>query len=61
MKSFAILHNHKQWKVSYGEHTYWKLGAAWYRLSDDHKYMQLVSAEDRKELEEIWFKRIQTF
>lgn len=61
MKSFAIIHNHKQWKVSYGEHIYWKLGSAWYKLSEDHKSMQLVSSDERKEIEEIWFKKIQTW
>ncbi len=58
MKSFAIIHNHKQWKVSYGEHTYWKLGSAWYKLSEDHKSMQLVTTEERSAIEAHFSKRL---
>ena len=61
MKSFAIINNHKQWKVSYGEHTYWKLGAAWFKLSEDHKSMTLVSSVEKYELEQIWFAHNQTY
>jgi len=63
MKSFAVINHYKQWKVSYGEHIYWKLGAAWYRLSKDHKSMQLVPIGDKEyqELEVAWFKSIQRY
>ncbi len=61
MKSFAIIHNHKQWKVSYGEHKYWKLDAAWYKYSEDHKTLTLVEGEECAELKKIWFRLAQTW
>ncbi len=59
MKSFAVFNHHKQWKVSYGEHIYWRLGAGWFRASEDHKTLTLVEGEERAELEKVWFVNIQ--
>lgn len=51
MKSFVVVNHHRQWKVSYGEGTYWKIGARWFEDYGD----ALIFISDnvlRNELEE---------
>lgn len=51
MKSFVLVNNHKQWKVSYGENTYWKIGARWFKDYGDTLIL-IPDSVLRNELEE---------
>lgn len=51
MKSFVLVNNHKQLKVSYGEHTFWKLGARWF-VDYGRSLLLVPNGELRNELEE---------
>lgn len=55
MKSFALINNHKQWKVSYGEYTFWKLCARWF-VDYGSSLLLVRDGELRNELEERLLK-----
>ena len=55
MKSFVLVNNHKQCKVSYGENEYWKIGARWF-VDNGHTLTLVPAGELRNELEERLLK-----
>ena len=59
MKQLAIINHFKQWKISYGENYYWKLGSQWY--VEVPNGLQLISKELVAEIEPIWLSKIQTW
>ena len=59
-KSFTIINNFKQWKVSYGEDVYRRIGCKWYveMPSGDLKQVNPVM---RIIIENLWIKKAQTW
>lgn len=55
MKSFVVVNHHRQWKVSYGENEYWKIGARWF-VDNGHTLTLVPAGELRNELEERLLK-----
>lgn len=46
MKSFTVLNNFRQYKVSYGDYVYWKLGNKWYADYHDNHLALLTRTTD---------------